>query len=227
VIFDLGDTLAVPEDWTGAMRRSFERMGLETSGLEGWLADAQKVVGHPEGHKTSRSRLRAWRDAWALAVLEAAGITEGLLARTALLRRLVECEILWRPPHPEIPGMLDRLVAQGYRLGIASNNDGRTREKVGALGLTHPFEVIVDSLEERTAKPDPDLLVIAAEGMKVLPYRCIYVGNDPDKDVVAAHAAGMPAAWVDREGRGPGNYRAEIYLTDLAGLPQAIVERFS
>jgi HAD superfamily hydrolase (TIGR01509 family) len=226
VIFDLGDTLAVPEDWTGAMRRSLERMRLETGDLEDWLERAQAVVGHPEGHKTSRSRLRAWRDAWAKAVLEAAGVTEGLLARTALLRRLVECEILWRPPHPEVPAMLDRLVAEGYRLGIASNNDGRTREKVGALGLTHPFEVIVDSLEERTAKPAPDLLAIAAERMEVLPFRCLYVGNDPDKDVAAAHAAGMPAAWVDREGRGPGSYRAEIHLPDLSGLPEAIAAKF-
>jgi HAD superfamily hydrolase (TIGR01662 family) len=222
VIFDLGGTLATPEDWTGAVRRSFLRMGLDASGAEVWVRAATDSVGDPEGPKTSPTRLRQHRDAWAAAVLDAAGVTAGRIARIALLRRLVETEVLWRPPYPEVPEALDRLVERGYRLGVASNNDGRTREKIAALGLTHPFEVLVDSTEEKTRKPDPDLLVRAAERMDLMPFRCVYVGNVPEIDVVAAHAASMPVAWVDREGRGPGTWRAEIHLPDLSTLPEAI-----
>jgi HAD superfamily hydrolase (TIGR01509 family) len=226
VIFDLGGTLATPEDWTGAVARALRRMGLDDAGADRWCEEATAGVGHPEGPKTSRRRLRRHRDAWAEAVLVAAGVEDGLPARTALLRRVVETEILWRPPYPDVPEMLDRIVAEGYRIGVASNNDGRTREKVAAIGLAHPFEVIVDSLEERTAKPEPDLVLVAAERMGVMPFRALYVGNDPEKDVVSAHAAGMPVAWVEREGAGPGRYHAEIVLPDLSGLPEAIRETF-
>jgi len=226
VIFDLGGTLATPEDWPGAVARSLAKMGLDASGADTWTATAEEKVGHPEGPKNSRRRNRRHRDAWAEAVLAAAGVTDGLLARTALLRRLVETEILWRAAYPEVPAMLDRLVALGHRIGVASNNDGRTREKVAAIGLAHPFEVIVDSQEERSAKPDPGIILTAAERMGVMPYRALYVGNDPEKDVVAAHAAGMPVAWVDRTGEGPGGYRPEILLPDLSTLPEAIAETF-
>ena len=226
VIFDLGGTLATPEDWPGAVARSLEKMGLDASGAAEWTAAATEKVGHPEGPKNSRRKNRRHRDAWAEALLVEAGVKDGLLARTALLRRVVETEILWRPAYPEVPAMLDRLVADGHRIGVASNNDGRTREKVAAIGLAHPFEVIVDSQEERSAKPDPGILITAAERMEVMPYRALYVGNDPEKDVVAAHAAGMPVAWVDREGTGPGRYHAEIFLPDLSTLPDAILETF-
>jgi HAD superfamily hydrolase (TIGR01662 family) len=224
IIFDLGGTLATPEDWTGAVRRSLSRMGLPTDEAEAWVARASESVGHPEGSKTSRTRLRRHRDAWARAVLEAAGVSSGLAARTALLRRLVETEILWREPYPEVSTTLDRLVEEGYRIAVASNNDGRTREKVAAIGLTHPFEAIVDSVEERTAKPAPDLVARAAEILDVMPYRCMYVGDRPEMDVVAGHAASMPVAWVDRHGVGPGDWRAEIHLPDLSRLPEAIAE---
>ncbi len=226
VIFDLGGTLATPEDWPGAVARTFVKMGLDAAGAETWTAKATEKVGHPEGPKSSRRKNRRHRDAWAEAVLVEAGIEDGLVARTALLRRVLETEILWRPAYPEVPAMLDRLVAAGQRIGVASNNDGRTREKVAAIGLTHPFEVIIDSQEERSAKPDPGILITAAERMGVMPFRALYVGNDPEKDVVAAHAAGMPVAWVDREGVGPGRYHAEILLPDLSTLPEAITETF-
>jgi HAD superfamily hydrolase (TIGR01662 family) len=222
VIFDLGGTLGTPEDWTGAVRRSLVRMGLDASGVEDWIRAAMESVGPPEGPKTSRTRLRQHREDWAAAILEAAGVKGGRLARIALLRRLLETETLWRPPYPEVPAALDRLVERGFRLAVASNNDGRTREKIAAMGLVHPFEVLVDSLEEKTRKPEPDLLVRAAERMDLIPYRCMYVGNVPEVDVVAAHAAGMPVAWVDREGRGPGDWHAEIHLPDLSTLPEAI-----
>ena len=81
------------------------------------------------------------------------------------------------------------------------------------------------SLEKDSEQSEPPVSM-PADRMEIAPFRCLYVGDDPDKDVAAAHAAGMPAAWVDRAGRGPGRYRAEIYLTNLAGLPEAIVERF-
>jgi HAD superfamily hydrolase (TIGR01662 family) len=224
VIFDLGGTLATPEDWAGAVHRSLAKMDLDPTGCAAWVETADREVGHPEGSKVSRSRLRRHRDAWSRAILAAAGVEAGLTARTALLRRLVETEVLWRPAYPEVPEMLDRLRAEGFRMGVASNNDGRTREKVAAIGLADRFEVIVDSLEERTRKPDPDLVVRAAELLDVLPYRCLYVGDRPEMDVVAGHAAGMPVAWVDRKGVGPGDWRAEIHLPDLSTLPEAIAE---
>jgi HAD superfamily hydrolase (TIGR01509 family) len=225
IIFDLGGTLATREDWTGALERSLDRMGIPCEDAEAVRQAVEAKVGAPEGPMTSRRRLGRHRQRWAAAALEAAGVTDGLPARTALLRRLLETETLWRPPHPEVPEMLDRLTGR-YRLAVASNNDGRTREKLAALGLAHPFEAILDSQEEKTAKPDPDLLVATASRLALMPFRCVYVGNDPHMDVVAARAAGMPVVWVDREGVGPGEWRPNIHLPDLSRLPEALEETF-
>jgi phosphoglycolate phosphatase-like HAD superfamily hydrolase len=60
---------------------------------------------------------------------------------------------------------------------------------VAVLGL-QPEPGIVDASHVAHAKPEPDLLFLAAEQLGVEPARCWYVG-DSTWDMVAAVAAGM------------------------------------
>ena len=65
---------------------------------------------------------------------------------------------------------------------------------MGALGL--PSEpVIVDASHVKHAKPEPDLLLYAADQLGVAPASCWYVG-DSTWDMVSAVAAGMLAIGV-------------------------------
>ncbi len=94
------------------------------------------------------------------------------------------------------PGMervLEVLATRGLAAGIVTNKaTWLTEPLIERLGLRERFACVVcgDTLAER--KPHPLPLLHAARLAGVSPAQCIYVG-DAERDVQAAHAAGMPA----------------------------------
>jgi N-acetyl-D-muramate 6-phosphate phosphatase len=94
------------------------------------------------------------------------------------------------------PGMgevLDALAARRLKSCIVTNKVGwLTEPLLEQLGLRARFDCVVsgDTVAER--KPHPLPLLHAAKLAGVLPGECIYVG-DAERDVQAAHAAGMVA----------------------------------
>jgi phosphoglycolate phosphatase len=94
------------------------------------------------------------------------------------------------------PGMdevLDALESRGLKSGIVTNKPAwLTEPLLEQLGLRTRFACVVsgDTLPER--KPHPSPLWHAARLADVSSGDCIYVG-DAERDVQAAHAAGMPA----------------------------------
>jgi HAD superfamily hydrolase (TIGR01509 family) len=103
-----------------------------------------------------------------------------------------EYERLNQAPRP-LPGVRELVAAIEARQlpwAIAtSSRKAQVRTSVAALGLaTEP--TIVDASHVEHAKPEPDLLLLAAEEVKVEPARCWYIG-DSTWDMVAAVAAGM------------------------------------
>jgi HAD superfamily hydrolase (TIGR01509 family) len=93
-------------------------------------------------------------------------------------------------PLPGVRAVIAAIEGQGIAWAIATSS---RREQVGtnvkALGLaTEPR--IVDGSHVEHAKPEPDLLLLAARELNVDPARCWYVG-DSTWDIAAAIAAGM------------------------------------
>jgi 2-phosphoglycolate phosphatase len=94
------------------------------------------------------------------------------------------------------PGMaevLDGLAERRLKAGIVTNKAGWLTEPLLAdMGLRQRFDCVVsgDTLAER--KPHPLPLLHAAKLAGIPPGECIYVG-DAERDVQAAHAAGMAA----------------------------------
>ncbi len=94
------------------------------------------------------------------------------------------------------PGMdevLDTLAGRRLKSGIVTNKAAwLTDPLLDQLGLRARFDCVVsgDTLAER--KPHPLPLLHAAKLAGVMPGECIYVG-DAERDVQAAHAAGMAA----------------------------------
>jgi phosphoglycolate phosphatase len=94
------------------------------------------------------------------------------------------------------PGMeqvLDTLSRRRLKSGIVTNKPAwLTDPLLEEMGIRARFECVVsgDTVAER--KPHPLPLLHAAELADVSPGECIYVG-DAERDVQAAHAAGMPA----------------------------------
>ncbi len=98
-------------------------------------------------------------------------------------------------PLPGVRELVDALEQRWIRWAIAtSSRKEQVAASVDALGL--PREpTVVDGSHVEHAKPEPDLLLLAAERLEVDPGRCWYVG-DSTWDMVAAVAAGMVAIGV-------------------------------
>ena len=97
--------------------------------------------------------------------------------------------------HPILfPGMdnvLSELDARGIKWGIVTNKPRRfTIPLLDALGLLQRACSVVSGDDCPRPKPYPDSLMLACRQSEILPDECWYVG-DAERDVIAAHAAGM------------------------------------
>jgi HAD superfamily hydrolase (TIGR01509 family) len=106
-------------------------------------------------------------------------------------------EDLNRDPRP-LPGvrrLIDAIEARDIPWSIAtSSRKAQVATSVAALGLAAE-PTIVDASHVKHAKPEPDLLLLAASQLGIEPGRCWYVG-DSTWDMVSAVAAGMIAIGV-------------------------------
>jgi len=90
-------------------------------------------------------------------------------------------------------GVLEQLASRRLAVGIVTNKPARLTERLlGDLELRARLACVVsgDSLPER--KPHPLPMLHAAGLAGAAPEECVYVG-DAQRDVQAAHAAGMQA----------------------------------
>ena len=96
---------------------------------------------------------------------------------------------------PGFVGLVQALEERGITWAIAtSSRKEQVATSVAALGLAREPR-IVDGSDVKHAKPEPDLLLLAAERLGVEPAQCWYVG-DSTWDMVSAVAAGMIAIGV-------------------------------
>jgi HAD superfamily hydrolase (TIGR01509 family) len=131
-------------------------------------------------------------------------------------------------PLPGVRELVTAIEARHLKWAIAtSSRKAQVKTSVAALGLAAE-PTIVDASHVEHAKPEPDLLLRAAEELEVEPARCWYIG-DSTWDMVAAVAAGMipigvtAGAAVDEAAlRGAG--AAEV-VGSLLELAQSLEQR--
>jgi phosphoglycolate phosphatase len=114
---------------------------------------------------------------------------------------------------PGVDAVLAALAARGLRAGIVTNKAGwLTDPLLEQLGLRDRFVCVVsgDTVAER--KPHPLPLLHAAGLAGALPGECIYVG-DAERDIQAAHAAGMPGL-IARYGYVPADEDPDTWRGD-------------
>jgi HAD superfamily hydrolase (TIGR01509 family) len=98
-------------------------------------------------------------------------------------------------PLPGVRALVDELERRSVAWAIAtSSRKAQVAGSVAALGLERA-PMIVDASHVKHAKPEPDLLLLAARQVGIEPAACWYVG-DSTWDMVSAVAAGMIAIGV-------------------------------
>jgi HAD superfamily hydrolase (TIGR01662 family) len=85
------------------------------------------------------------------------------------------------------------LNKRGYRLGIISNviTTQEIPDWLEADGLNQYFKSVVLSSVFRRRKPDPEIYWEAARRIGIPPQRCVYVGDNPSRDVIGTRKAGF------------------------------------
>ena len=211
MLFDLDDTLI---DDTASFRRAAAATAAEiTDARPGpsadelaeayireatavWTAfDLEQRNGRAAAADTGDAlRHESWRRA-----LRACGMND-----EGLLRRAVISYAEWRRTTVEVlPGaeqVLDALRGI-VRTAVVTNGAADVqRWKLRQLGLEGRVDYTIVSEEFGRNKPHPAIFLHAAEKLGAEPSRCLVVGDSLRADIAGAKAAGMWAAWVNREG---------------------------
>jgi putative hydrolase of the HAD superfamily len=97
-----------------------------------------------------------------------------------------------RVARPDVKSTVIELHKRGYILGIIANTITETEipDWLEEDGLTEYFKEVVLSSKVGYRKPGPEIYWEAARRVGVEPERCVYVGDNPIRDVEGARKAG-------------------------------------
>jgi len=114
---------------------------------------------------------------------------------------------------PGMAELLAALEARNISWGVVTNKPARfTNPLLELLGLTQRAASIISGDTCAHPKPHPEPLLRAAREAGADPASCLYVG-DAERDIEAAHAAGMPAL-IAAYGYLGANDRPETWRAD-------------
>lgn len=98
-----------------------------------------------------------------------------------------------RVPRPDVKKVVLELDRRGYALGIIANTITETEipDWLEHDQLSPYFKAVVLSSKIRHRKPGPEIYWEAANRIGVDPKHCVYVGDNPNRDVVGTRKAGF------------------------------------
>lgn len=173
VAFDLDDTLAV----TDRTRETLLSAAADRAGLELSFDRTE----YREAHRThSGSDTRE-------------PVFESLVDADAPALTRAYRDVIGEALRPvEGAGPLLATLRTRYRIGLLTDGPGETqRDKLGRLGWTGAFDSIVVTGPIGAPKPDPRAFESITDALGVPPERTVYVGDDPERDIEGAKAAGL------------------------------------
>ena len=144
-----------------------------------------------------------------------------------LYKQLSHWLIDFRPRRELMPGaskLLAGLQRRGYRLGIISNNDGKTRQKCAEVEIETYFAFILDSTQEGVMKPDGRIFAQALKLGAASAEETLHVGDLWGCDILGAHAAGMWAAWLSNSYVSPDPVDRVFTIEKLLDLLEILPE---
>jgi putative hydrolase of the HAD superfamily len=109
-----------------------------------------------------------------------------------------------------------------FRLATLTNGNA----DLARIGLAHHFEVSLSAGPLGCAKPDPRAYSSLAAALTLAPSEILFVGDEPQADVVGPRAAGMRTVWVNRLGAEwpAGLPRADASIVHIGQLAELLGE---
>lgn len=96
-------------------------------------------------------------------------------------------------PYPEVADVLDRLCQHYTVIALTNGNSD-----VWDTPLREHFHAAFTASGCGAAKPAPAMFQRAMNYAQVEPTQALHVGDDPERDVIAARRLGMHTVWVNR-----------------------------
>jgi putative hydrolase of the HAD superfamily len=252
VIFDLDDTLVVEEQ---AAKDSLRHAVSGLSGIgsrysedtvlatirERWrsgpfhalcldlgIASWEGLWSSFEGNHLVLDGLRAWAptyrtEAWQ-AVMALFDIADPEMPALAAHR----FEQAQRRSHPliENAGRCVDTLGIDHRLGLLTNGPSDIqRHKLVGTGLSDRFDAVVISGEVGVGKPSKGIFDLALGRLEVARDEAVMVGDNWDRDIVGAVAAGMAGVWIASGRPPPGSYEEVVVIDHLGELGSALAGR--
>ena len=88
--------------------------------------------------------------------------------------------------------VLKELKNKGYKIALVSNSWlSRGKHCLEKKKLHKYFDAMVLSSDVGVAKPDKRIFELAAKKLKVLPFECVFVGDEHKSDIQGAYDAGI------------------------------------
>jgi putative hydrolase of the HAD superfamily len=167
----------------------------------------------PDSFRQAEQFRRKWELTWRTVSDESEGLVEYasiLLAGTGVsdgtvrqfAASLAEYHDLWAVV-PGIPALLADLRDAGILQGVVSNWPPSLRAVLRHHGLDQYFGVIAFSAECGVTKPDARIFLWALAELGVSPGECMFIGDNPDKDIAPARQLGMQTIHFDPQERHP------------------------
>lgn len=107
------------------------------------------------------------------------------------------------PVMPGLVDLLEKLHSNNFPLAVASSSFPEIIELIlDKTDLRKYFQVVVSTQEAGKSKPDPDVFLLAAEKLGIMPLNCVVI-EDSENGIKAAQAAGMNCIAFDGPGANP------------------------
>ena len=116
-------------------------------------------------------------------------------------------------------------LAKSYRLGILTNGDGGFQlKKFVALGLDTHFDAkhVFATGDIGHHKPDLEAFTPVIASLELSPEKILFVGDNPENDIVGAANAGMRTAWIRLYADHQCAIRPDLTIQSVADLPTAL-----
>jgi phosphoglycolate phosphatase len=130
---------------------------------------------------------------------------------------------------PHMDEVLDLLETRQIPWGVVTNKPSwLTTPLLEILSLSDRAEAVICADTAGVSKPHPKPVMDACEAVDVDPADAIYVGDD-ERDVIAAHAAGMPCIALRcgyiRRGQNVDNWGADMVMETTLELRQWLTQQ--
>lgn len=110
--------------------------------------------------------------------------------------------------YPEVPGVLEELRREGYRLLLLTNAPREFASfQLGVLGLEGYFDRFFSSFSDfRRIKRSEETYLRILQECSLSPSQLVHVGDHFEYDYQVPRRVGIKAFYLDRKGRTPGEF---------------------